>query len=76
MERSADEADRRRTAIALSAEGAQVLGSATDLVSQRLAPLLASLHPPERDALKRLEEVLTGATPPRRRPPPKPPRPR
>lgn len=70
-------ADRRRQALALTSAGDRALGSAQALLRERLAGLLSDLPSPEADALARglprLEELLTGQTPPprpRRRPPP------
>ena len=69
--------DRRRQQLAVSESGEQVLESAFSDLRIGLGPLLASLPPPEQDALDRalphLEAAL-GGTPPPRRPPP-PPRP-
>jgi DNA-binding MarR family transcriptional regulator len=66
--------DRRRQGLALTEDGARVLASASSLVQQRLAPLLAEMPPHELDALDRLlgqlESALGGTPPPRRRPPP------
>jgi DNA-binding MarR family transcriptional regulator len=73
LDRTPDPDDRRRTGLALSAEGLWVLASATARLETRLEPLLEALHPPERDALAALEAVLTGTAPPRRPPPPRPP---
>jgi DNA-binding MarR family transcriptional regulator len=75
--RSRADDDRRRQQLALSDTGAEVLESAVSDLGIGLGPLLASLPPPEQDALDRalpyLEAAL-GGTPPPRRPPP-PPRP-
>src|SRR5579862_4853167 len=45
--------DRRRVAVSLSAEGERVLGSAHQLLRERLGALLADLPRPEADALAR-----------------------
>lgn len=68
--------DRRRRGLALTEDGRRVLASASSMVRQRLAPLLAELPPHELEALDRLLEQLEsalGGTPPPRRPPPPPP---
>jgi len=62
--------DRRRVAVSLSTSGRQALGSAQELLRERLAALLADLPRPEADALARalprVEAALSGAPPPRR----------
>lgn len=78
--RQPSEADRRTSALSLTGAGARTLRSATNLVAERLAELLADLPKPEADALTRLlervEAALSGAPPPRRpHPPPPGPRP-
>jgi DNA-binding MarR family transcriptional regulator len=78
IERQAGETDRRTRGLALTPAGARALGSATSLVSERLAELLTDLPKPEADALtrglERVEAALSGQPPPRR-PHPPPPRP-
>ena len=69
--------DRRRHALTLSAEGTRVLRSSDALLTGQLESLLASLPPPEVDALARalpfVEAGLAGTPPPRRpKPPPRP----
>lgn len=70
--------DRRRQTLIVTSRGQEALGSAQDLLSERLSSLLAELPRPEADALSRalprLAAVLSGAPPPRR-PAPPPPRP-
>jgi DNA-binding MarR family transcriptional regulator len=79
VERQPGEADRRTRELALTAQGARTLDSATALVSGRLAELLSDLPKPEADALTRLlervEAALSGTAPPRRPHPPPPPPP-
>lgn len=74
VERHPAEDDRRTRGLALTAHGTKTLGSATSLVSERLAELLVELPKPEADALTRLlervEAALSGAPPPRRPHPP------
>jgi DNA-binding MarR family transcriptional regulator len=69
--------DRRRQTLTLTPQGQKALGSAQELLSERLSALLAELPRPEADALARalprLAAVLSGAPPPRRPPPPPPP---
>jgi DNA-binding MarR family transcriptional regulator len=76
VERHASTEDRRRQALTLSATGKRAFRSAEELVSQRLASLLAELPHPEAEALVRalphVEAALSGQPPPRRRPPPPP----
>ena len=72
--------DRRRVAHSLSARGRRALGSAQELLRERLSALLADLPRPESDALARalprVEAALSGAPPPPRpRHPPRRPRP-
>jgi len=79
VERRADEADRRRQALALSTAGEQAFASAEALLRDRFGELLGDLPRPEVDALARLlpsvEAALSGAPPPRRPHPPAPPHP-
>lgn len=74
IERSPEQADRRRQSLALTASGKRTLGSCSKLMRERLGPLLAGMPRPEADRLahllETLEAALTGAPPPRRRPPP------
>ena len=74
IKRSPAADDRRRQALALSATGTQVYGSAARLVHSRVGELLAAFPAPEVDRLgrllERLEQALSGAPPPRRPPPP------
>jgi DNA-binding MarR family transcriptional regulator len=76
LERRQSGEDRRSRELALTRTGERVLGSATELVGERLAELLTDLPRPEADALTRLLErvdaALSGTAPPRRPPPPKP----
>jgi DNA-binding MarR family transcriptional regulator len=72
--------DRRRHELALSAAGERALGSATDLMRERLGAVIDELPRPEADALARalptVDAMLSGAAPPRRprpKPPPGPP---
>lgn len=78
IERSRAKDDRRRQELEQTAEGRRILTSASDLLSERIMPLLSTLPHPEQDALARLlprlEAALDGTPPPRR--PPPPPRPR
>lgn len=82
LERLRTAEDRRRQTLTLSEQGEQVLLSAQALLRERFAGLLASIPPPEADALARLldlvESLLIGTTPPprprRSHPPPHPPR--
>ena len=80
VERNPAEEDRRTRGLALTDHGTRTLGSATALVSERLAELLVDLPKPEADALTRLlervEAALSGAPPPRRPHPPPPPPPK
>jgi DNA-binding MarR family transcriptional regulator len=80
VERRPAEADRRTRGLALTDHGTRTLRSATSVVAERLAELLADLPRPEADALTRLlervEAALSGAPPPRRPHPPPPPPPR
>ncbi len=71
--RSRADDDRRRQQLALSDAGAAVLESAASDLQIGLGPLLASLPPPEQDALDRAlphVEAALGGTPPPRRPHP------
>jgi DNA-binding MarR family transcriptional regulator len=73
--RSRADDDRRRQQLALSDAGVTVLESAASDLQIGLGPLLASLPPPEQDALDRAMphvEAALGGTPPPRRPPPPP----
>jgi len=76
IERSRAEDDRRRQELEPTAEGQRVLASVSKLLSERIAPLLATLPHPEQDALARLlprlESALDGTPPPRRPHPPRP----
>jgi DNA-binding MarR family transcriptional regulator len=62
--------DRRRQTLTVSEQGTRVLRSVQGLLRERLAALIASLPPPETDALARLlnqvEALLTGSPPPPR----------
>jgi DNA-binding MarR family transcriptional regulator len=77
VERRPAAGDRRRQALALGAAGRETLASAQRLLQEQLAPLLADLPHPEVDALgrllARLETTLSGAAPPPRPRPRKPP---
>jgi DNA-binding MarR family transcriptional regulator len=77
LERRELPADRRRQTLTLSTRGRGALTSAQRLLRERLAPLLAELPRPERDALTRalpqLAAAFSGAPPPRRPPRPRPP---
>ena len=81
IERRPEPDDRRRQRLVLSDAGAVALASAETLLTDRVGSLLASLPPPEIDALAQalpvVEAALAGTAPPRRpRPPgPGPPRP-
>ncbi len=76
LERRAAVGDRRRQTLSLTSAGARVVRSASVMLSDRLADLLAELPRPEVDALARalpsVEAELSGAAPPRRPPPPPP----
>ena len=77
LDRTAAAGDRRRHRLSLTPAGERVVRSASQMLSDRLAALLAELPRPEVDALARslptVEAGLSGAAPPRRpRPPPKP----
>jgi len=69
--------DRRRQTLTVSPRGEQALTSAQALLRERFAPLIAELPRPEADALTRalphLVATLSGAAPPRRPSPPRPP---
>ena len=77
VERRPVAADRRRQALALTAEGERVLASAEGGLRDEIGGLLAPLPKPEADALARqlarVEAELSGAPPPRRPHPPPPP---
>jgi DNA-binding MarR family transcriptional regulator len=79
LQRARSPDDRRRHDLTLSPAGKTTLESAQTLLRTKLGTLLADLPQPETDALARLldvvEALLTGATPPPRRPHPPPPRP-
>jgi DNA-binding MarR family transcriptional regulator len=82
VRRSPASDDRRRHELALSAAGERALGSATELMRERLGAVIDELPRPEADALARalptVEAMLSGAAPPRRpgpKPPPGPKRP-
>lgn len=72
--------DRRRLTLALSTAGQRALSSAHALLHRRLSSLLEGLSRPEADALaralRRVEDALSGAPPPRRPHPPPPRAPR
>jgi DNA-binding MarR family transcriptional regulator len=74
VERTSASDDRRRRQLALTPAGERLLRSAQGLVGARLEPLVASLAPPDADALaallRRIEPALAGTAPPRRPPPP------
>jgi DNA-binding MarR family transcriptional regulator len=76
VERRSASDDRRRRPLALTPDGERVLRSAQRLVGAQLEPLVASLAPPDADALstllRRIEPALAGTAPPRRPPPPHP----
>lgn len=78
IEREPLAADRRRQALALSADGQRCSRSAAALLRRRLSTLLSDLPHPEAEALARalprVEAALAGTAPPRRPPPPPPPR--
>ncbi|MEA2418973.1 MAG: hypothetical protein QOE60_1179 [Thermoleophilaceae bacterium] len=71
--------DRRRHELTLSAAGERALRSATEVMRDRLGAAIDELPRPEADALARalptVEAILSGAPPPRRPHPPKPPGP-
>ena len=77
VERTSASDDRRRRRLALTSDGERLLRSAQRLVGAQLEPLVASLAPPDADALaallRRIEPALSGTAPPRRPPPPHPP---
>lgn len=77
LERNRSADDRRRQALALSQQGSGVLASASSLLRQRMAELLAPLPPHEAAALAHAlggaGSLLADTAPPPR--PPKPPRP-
>ncbi len=79
VERTSASDDRRRRRLALTPDGERLLRSAQRLVGAQLEPLVASLAPPDADALaallRRIEPALAGTAPPRRPPPPPPPPP-
>jgi DNA-binding MarR family transcriptional regulator len=74
VERTSASADRRRRRLSLTRDGERLLRSAQRLVGAQLEPLVASLAPPDADALaallRRIEPALAGTAPPRRPPPP------
>jgi DNA-binding MarR family transcriptional regulator len=76
VDRSPLASDRRRQELALSPAGAAVLADAEALLRERFAALLGELPRPEADALARVlprvESLLSGSPPPRRRPHPPP----
>ncbi len=76
LERSATADDRRRHRLSLTVAGERAIQSASRMLGDRLGVLLAGLPRPEVDALARalpsVEAQLSGATPPRRPPPPRP----
>jgi DNA-binding MarR family transcriptional regulator len=82
VERARSAEGRRRQPLVLTRVGRSVLDSARLLTTTRLAELFDEVPPPELDAIDRslryLDAVLTGAAPPRVRPParPHPPHPR
>jgi DNA-binding MarR family transcriptional regulator len=76
VERTSASDDRRRRRLTLTPDGERLLRSAQRLVGAQLEPLVASLAPPDADALtallRRIEPALAGTAPPRRPPPPHP----
>lgn len=78
--RSPATTDRRRHELALTKRGERVLESASEAIRAGLDGLIEDLPRPETDALARalprVEELLSGAPPPRRPAPPRPPEPR
>jgi DNA-binding MarR family transcriptional regulator len=74
VERTSASDDRRRRRLTLTPDGERLLCSAQRLVGAQLEPLVASLAPPDADALaallRRIEPALAGTAPPRRPPPP------
>jgi DNA-binding MarR family transcriptional regulator len=77
IERRPVAGDRRRQALVHTRAGDRAFTRAQELVRAQLAMLLTDLPKPEADALARalprVEQLLSGAPPPRR--PPKPPKP-
>jgi DNA-binding MarR family transcriptional regulator len=76
VERRPVPGDRRRQALALTRDGGRAFEAAQQRVRDELATLLADLPKPEADALARVlprvESLVSGAPPPRRKPhPPK-----
>jgi DNA-binding MarR family transcriptional regulator len=75
VERTSASDDRRRRRLTLTPDGERLLRSAQRLVGAQLEPLVASLAPPDADALaallRRIEPALAGTAPPRRPPPPR-----
>jgi DNA-binding MarR family transcriptional regulator len=73
IERAYEPGDRRRQLLTLTPAGVQAFQAATRRVHGGLGELLADLPPHEAhaltDLLVRLEHLLAGAPPPRRRPP-------
>lgn len=79
IDRRPEPDDRRRQRLMLSGAGEVALASAEALLTDRVGALLASLPPPEIDALAQalpvVEAALAGTAPPRRSRPPGPPPP-
>lgn len=76
IERTPLPSDRRWQALALSAQGQRVFGSAQALLRDRFGELLGNLPYPETSALAHalphVTAALSGSPPPRRPPPPPP----
>lgn len=79
VERAGGGEDRRQQPLQLTREGKRVLRSSRRRLRERLEPVLSELPPHQANelarALDRVEELLSGTAPPRRRRPPAPRRP-